>query len=313
MSERISAIILTYNEAKHIERCLRSLEGVADQTVVIDSGSTDATVDLCRSFGAEVLVNPWRNYSTQFNWGLDSTTLTGEWCLRIDADEYLTDELRATLQAQVMQGMVTPEVTGLYVNRVMVFMGRALRWGGCGRLPMLRLFRRGVGRCEERWMDEHIALTRGSTLQLRGDLVDENLNNIGWWVTKHNGYATREAIDLLNISYGFDPQTERESIGLRTKAGRKRLLKEAVYSRLPTGIRAAAYFLYRYVVQLGVLDGRAGLVFHFMQGFWYRFLVDLKVNEIRRKAHARGLPLATVIRDEYGIQVGPKQRSAAPP
>lgn len=308
MSERISAIILTFNEEKHIERCLRSLAGVADQVVVVDSGSTDATVDLCRRFGAEVLVNPWRNYSTQFNWGLDNTRLTGEWCLRIDADEYLTDELRATLQAQVMQGMVTPEVTGLYVNRVMVFMGRALRWGGCRFLPMLRLFRTGVGCCEERWMDEHIALTRGTTLQLRGDLVDENLNNIGWWVTKHNGYATREAIDLLNIRFGFDRQTTRESLGMRTQAGRKRFLKEVVYSRLPSGVRAAVYFFYRYVFLLGVLDGRAGLVFHFMQGFWYRFLVDLKVEEIRRLADARGLPLATVILTEYGIQVGPEQR-----
>lgn len=308
MSERISAIILTFNEEKHIERCLRSLAGVVDQVVVVDSGSTDATIDICRNFGVNFLVNPWRNYSTQFNWALDNAPLDGEWCLRIDADEYLTDELRATLKLQLKHGIVAPDVTGLYVNRVMVFMGRTLRWGGCWRLPMLRLFRTGVGRCEERWMDEHIARTHGTTLRLRGDLVDENLNNIGWWVTKHNGYATREAIDLLNIRFGFDRQTGRESIGLRTQAGRKRFLKEVVYSRLPGGIRAAVYFLYRYVLLLGVLDGYAGLVFHFMQGFWYRFLVDLKVDEIRRRADSRGLPLSTTILAEYGIRVDPDQR-----
>lgn len=308
MNERISAVILTFNEAKHIERCIRSLAGVVDQLVVVDSGSTDATVDICRRFGADVLVNPWRNYSTQFNWALDHAPLAGEWCLRIDADEYLTEELRATLLTQVKHGTVSRAVTGLYVNRVMVFMGRALRWGGCRRLPMMRLFRTGVGRCEERWMDEHIALVHGTTLLLRGNLVDENLNNIGWWVTKHNGYATREAIDLLNIRYGFGRQTTRESIGLRTQAGRKRFLKEVVYSRLPSGLRSAVYFLYRYVCLLGVLDGRAGLVFHFMQGFWYRFLVDLKVDEICRRADEQGLPLTEVILAEYGIQVGPDKQ-----
>jgi glycosyltransferase involved in cell wall biosynthesis len=308
MTTQVSAIILTFNEEKHIERCLRSLAGVVDQVVVVDSGSTDATVDICRRFGAEVLVNPWRNYSTQFNWGLDNARLTGEWCLRIDADEYLTNALRSTLQTRLKQGAVSPDITGLCVNRVMVFMGRAIRWGGCGRLPMLRLFRTGVGRCEERWMDEHITLAHGNTLRLRGDLVDENLNNIGWWVTKHNAYATREAIDLLNIRLGFDRQTTRESIGLWTQVGRKRFLKEAVYSRLPSGVRSAAYFLYRYVLLLGFLDGRAGLVFHFMQGFWYRLLVDLKVEEVRRRAAAQGLSLATAILAEYGVQVGPDQR-----
>lgn len=313
MSNSISAVILTFNEEKHIERCLRSLEGVVDQVVIVDSGSTDATVDICRRNGADVLVNQWKNYSTQFNWGLDHARLTGEWCLRIDADEVLSEELRTTLLAQVKPGTLGPEITGCYINRVMVFMGRALRWGGCGRLPMLRLFRTGVGRCEERWMDEHIALARGTTAHLRGDLVDENLNNIGWWIAKHNGYATREAIDLLNIRFGFDQRSTRESIGLGTQAGRKRFLKEVVYSRLPITFRSAAYFLYRYVLQLGVLDGRAGLIFHFMQGFWYRLLVDLKVDELQRRAKARGLPLTVVIRDEYGINIGTDRHGLTPP
>ena len=313
MTERITAIILTFNEEKHIERCIRSLAGVVDRIVVVDSNSVDATVEICRRFGAEVFSNPWRNYSTQFNWALDNARLAEGWCLRIDADEFLSDELRATLTTQVKQGTVAPVVTGLYISRVMVFMGRALRWGGCWRLPMLRLFRSGAGRCEERWMDEHIALSHGTTQQLSGDLVDENLNNIGWWIAKHNGYATREAIDLLNIRFGYDQQTTRESIGLRTQAGRKRFLKEVVYSRLPGTIRSVAYFVYRYIVQLGVLDGRAGLVFHFLQGFWYRLLVDLKVDELQRRAKARAVPLTTVIRDEYGIQVGTERSGLTPP
>ncbi len=307
MRNRITALILTANEEKHIARCLRSLAGVVDQVVVVDSGSTDNTVALCREWGAEVHHNPWRNYSSQLNWGLDHGGIRGDWCLRIDADEYLSEPLRASLRRRVLESEVPAEVTGFYVNRIMVFMGRAIRHGGCGSLYMLRLFRRGAGRCEERWMDEHIALSSGRTERLEGELVDENLNNIGWWIGKHNNYATREAIDLLNMRHGFEAHTPRVSMDEGSQASRKRWLKEKVYARLPTGVRAALYFVWRYVGQLGFLDGQAGLVFHFMQGFWYRFLVDLKVNELEGRAAASGRPIEQVIEAEYGFRVGARQ------
>lgn len=304
MRNRITALILTANESKHIARCLRSLQGVVDQVVVVDSGSTDETVAICRQWGAEVHHNPWRNYSTQLNWGLDHGDIRGDWCLRIDADEYLSERLRESLRQRVLEGAIADEVNGFYVNRIMVFMGRAILHGGCGSLYMLRLFRRGQGRCEERWMDEHIALTGGRTERLGGELVDENLNNIGWWIGKHNNYATREAIDLLNMRHGFEAHTHHRSMDEGSQASRKRWLKEKVYARLPTGLRALLYFAWRYVGQLGFLDGKAGLVFHFMQGFWYRFLVDVKVNELEDRAKASGQPIERVIEAEYGFRVG---------
>ncbi|WP_119290379.1 glycosyltransferase family 2 protein [Azohydromonas sediminis] len=303
MHEPITALILTFNEEKHIDRCLRSLSGVVSQVVVIDSGSTDRTVEICREHGVEVYTNPWKNYSSQFNWGLDHCDIRGAWCLRIDADEYLSEPLRGALRDRVAAGLVPDAVTGLYVHRVMVFMGRAIRWGGCGGLYMLRLFRTGRGRCEERWMDEHIVLDGGATGRLPGELIDQNLNNIGWWVAKHNGYATREAIDLLNLKYRFDTCSAHNAIGGHSQAARKRWFKERVYAHLWPGLRASLYFLFRYFGLLGFLDGYPGFVFHFMQGFWYRFLVDLKVGELERRAKRTGVPIEEVVMIEYGIRL----------
>jgi len=304
MQETITALILTFNEEKHIDRCLRSLAGIASQVVVIDCGSTDQTVAICRAHGAEVHVNPWKNYSSQFNWGLDHGGIRGHWCLRIDADEYLSEPLRAALRDRVVAGLVPKDLVGLYVHRVMVFMGRAIRWGGCGNLYMLRLFRTGRGRCEERWMDEHIVLDGGRTARLPGDLIDENLNNVGWWINKHNNYATREAIDLLNRKYGFARRELKADVDRRSQEGRKRWFKEHLYAGLPAGLRCAAYFLYRYIGLLGILDGREGFIFHFLQGFWYRFLVDVKMQELERRALASNVSIADAIEAEYGYKVG---------
>lgn len=303
----ICAIVLTHNEGQHLDRCLLSLNGLVSRIVVVDSGSTDMTAEVARKYGADFYTNKWRNYSAQFNWALANSNISEEWCLRIDADEYLSEPLRVSVRRRVIEAEVPDDVTGYYVNRIMVFTGRAIRHGGCGDLYMLRLFRRGQGRCEERWMDEHIALKSGRTERLTGELVDENLNNIGWWIGKHNNYATREAIDLLNMRHGFEAYMPRLSIEDGSQARRKRWLKEAVYARLPTGIRAAFYFIWRYVGQAGFLDGRAGLAFHFMQGFWYRYLVDLKVIELERLAAARKQTIEQVIEAEYGFRVGPNR------
>jgi len=194
-------------------------------------------------------------------------------------------------------------VTGYLVPRTIVFMGRGLRWGGCGGLHMLRLFRREIGRCEQRWMDEHIVLARGVARRLRGELIDENLNNIGWWTSKHNGYAAREAIDILGI--GYDGQRTKQSVrsALFSHAARKRVLKEMIYAKLPGGLRAVSYFLYRYIGLLGFLDGRAGFYFHALQGLWYRLLVDVKVMEIQRRANDDACDMSMAVKREYGIDV----------
>lgn len=298
----LTAIILTNNESIHIERCIRSLSGVASQVIVVDSNSTDDTVKKARACNAEVYINPWVNYSTQFNWALDNLSIQGEWTLRIDADEYITPQLRLSLKKLFT---IDPGISGFFVHRHIVFLQRLLRWGGCRKLSMLRIFRTGLGRCEQRWMDEHMIIHRGTTELLEGSLIDENLRNIGWWLDKHNSYATREAIDLLNIQYKFENHTDRNRIGIASQAGRKRILKELIYARLPMTFRAFVYFLYRYIFLLGFLDGQAGFAFCFLQGFWYRYVVDLKVNEIKCRAQRDSMSIAEAVFAEYGINVTP--------
>jgi glycosyltransferase involved in cell wall biosynthesis len=302
---KICAIVLTHNEERHLERCLSSLAGLVARLVVVDSGSTDATIAIARRLGADVYDHPWVNYATQFNWALDNAVITEDWCLRIDADEYLSAELRKSVLEEVRGGTIADAVFGLEVNRIMVFMNRPIRWGGVGDLYMLRLFRFGYGRCEERWMDEHIALDRGTVRRLKGTLVDHNLNNLGWWIAKHNAYATREAIDLLNIRYNFQPAQALEAQVERSQAARKRWLKVHIYSRLPGSIRAGLYFLWRFIFRLGFLDGSTGIAFHVLQGFWYRMLVDLKMTELERESRATGRPISSVIQSQYGYKVGP--------
>lgn len=277
MTLDLTAIILTFNETLHIERCITRLKTVCREVIVVDSFSTDRTVDIARSLGATVLQNGWVNHAHQFNWALDHATISTQWVIRVDADEYLDSGLEALAALDT----ATPDITGFYLNRKYVFLGQWIRHGAMYPVQTLRIFRVGQGRVEQRWMDEHIVLASGQAASLHIDLVDDNLNPVSWWIQKHNGYATLEMLEAMNLKYGFMPRDERlqQTGATRSQAGMKRWIKERLYSRLPLFLRPFLYFLYRYVIRLGFLDGRKGLAFHFMQGFWYRALVDLKVLE----------------------------------
>ncbi len=290
----LTVIILTRDEARHIERCIASVSGLAERIIVIDSGSTDATCALATAAGAEVRHHDWVNHASQFNWALDACTVTSAWTLRLDADEIVTPKLAASLAGF----LATPtQAAGVTINRAIHFLGRHIRWGGIYPVEILRLWRTGKGRIESRWVDEHV-LVDGPIIHIDGDIADINLNGISWWTAKHNGYATREAIDQLTLKPRRDSNR-----ALSPQARRKRWLKDNIYARLPLGLRPLLYFLIRYVVLLGFLDGWPGLAFHGLQGLWYRFLVDVKIAELRGLMAARGDDLATVVAAEYGLQL----------
>lgn len=294
------AIILTYNEERHLARCIASLQDLAGEVLVVDCHSTDATVELARAHGARVVQHAWTNHAQQFNWALTQVDPDTEWVLRIDADEVLTPGLVEEIRARLPS--VGPQIDGVNLRRRMTFQGRLIRHGGLFPVKVLRLFRYGRGRCEDRWMDEHIKVT-GSTIEFRGELIDDNLNSLTWWTDKHNRYASREAVDLLNLEYGFMERDSVASLRGGGQAGMKRWLKETVYARLPGGFRAFAYWLYRYVIRLGFLDGQAGAAFHFLQGFWYRYLVDAKIAEVKRYMRDHGTDVTTAIERVLGIRV----------
>lgn len=297
---KLTAVLLTFNEEKHLARCIASLAGVASEVVIADCFSTDNTLEIALAHGARVIQRKWVNHATQFNWALTQLEADTEWVLRIDADEVLTPELVTEIQARLPG--VGPAVDGVFCSRRMAFQGRLIRHGGVFPVRVMRLFRHGRGECENRWMDEHIKVA-GPTVDFAGEMVDDNLNSLTWWTDKHNQYASREVVDLLNLEYGFMPHDSVARLRGGKQAGVKRWLKERVYARLPTGFRACAYFSYRYVLRLGFLDGQAGTAFHFLQGFWYRYLVDAKLAEVRRYMTTHDVGVKPAIEKVLGIKV----------
>ena len=278
----IGAIILTYNEEKHIARCIGSLKGVCDEIWVIDSFSTDRTREIAEGLGAIVYKNPWKNYATQFNWGLKNCPIKADWLWRIDADEYLEGGIGEAVRAAIETA--SADVNGIYVRKRIDFMGRPLLHGGWYPSYHLKVWRRGHGECENRWMDEHIIIFDGTTITVNeGNQVDANLNDLTWWTAKHNGYATREMADMLMIEYELDAKAEEVIPNFfGTEEQRKRWLK-IKYVKAPLFVRPFINFIYRYILKGGFRDGRKGFVWHVLQGFWYRMLVDAKVYELKER------------------------------
>lgn len=296
----LAVIILTKDEELHIERALASVEGIAERCFVVDSGSTDRTLALARSKGATVLRNPWLNYATQFNWALAQLPEGTDWVLRLDADEIVTASLRQEIMTRLRS--ISADVDGIYISRSMKFLGGEIRFGGLFPIRVIRLFRHGRGRCEDRWMDEHI-IVHGPTAEFSGEIVDDNLNSLTWWTQKHNFYASREVVDLLNLEFGFMPRETVAAVRGGQQAGIKRWIKEVVYAKLPGGLRVFLYFFYRFFVRLGFLDGREGRSFHILQGFWYRYLVDAKLAAVKGRLRVNGADVVSAIHDVLGIDV----------
>ena len=277
----ITAIILTYNESRHIGRAIRSIQAFTDQICVVDSGSTDGTTDIAKQLGAEVHTHPFVNQAKQFQWALDTLDVRGAWVLRLDADEIIEPDLAREIAEQLPR--LPADVVGVNLKRKHIFMDRWVRHGGRYPLVMLRLWRRGQGRVEDRWMDEHVVVWGGRTVTFNGGFADHNLHDLGYFTDKHNKYATREAIEVLNQRLGLFARDEAlNARSASPQASFKRWVKERLYNRIPFTVSAPLYFLWRYVFQLGFLDGRSGLVYHFLQGCWYRFLVGARLMELER-------------------------------
>jgi glycosyltransferase involved in cell wall biosynthesis len=275
----LAVVILTHNEERHISRALTSIAGIATEVFVVDSFSTDRTVELAQAQGATVQQNKFINYAKQFQWALDNAPITASWIMRLDADEVIETDLAARIRDELPR--LADDVVGISLKRKHIFLGRWIRHGGRYPLLLVRIWRRGHGRIEDRWMDEHMILWGGRTVTFDGGFADHNLNDLSFFTDKHNKYATREAIDVINerrrlFHRDVDLTTEEGS----RQAAIKRWIKERLYNRVPYQISTPAYFLFRMIFQLGFLDGKEGLVYHGLQGLWYRFLVGAKVAEL---------------------------------
>ena len=293
----ISVIILTFNEEQHIKRCLENVNQFAKKVYVIDSFSTDNTVGIAKSMGATVVQHKWPgNQAEQFNWALENIEIDTEWIFRLDADEYLLPELIEELQAKVP--LLDENITGITFKRRHIFLGR---WMKRGTYPVmiLRMFRTGKAVCEQRLMDEHIELLEGENITFENDFVDENLNNLSWWAQKHVGYAVREAAELLDIEYNITGNDSGER-HLSEKTLQKRKLK-LKYAKKPLFWRSFAYFIYRYFFKMAFLEGKEGFLWSFMQGWWYRTLVDAKIYEIKKACGNDKEKIIAHLKENYNI------------
>ena len=281
MNNSIAVIILAFNEEIHIERCIRSAQQVTDKIVVVDSFSTDDTCAIARRMGAVVYQHRFENYAKQFNWALENCDIKAQWIWRLDADEYI----EPSLAEQALQTIetVSEDVNGIYVNRKIVFMGQPLLHGGWYPVQHLKIMRKGFGACEDKWMDEHLVIFSGTTISIDGDQTDDNLNDLTWWSHKHVNYASREAIDSLLTEYNL--QNSKDLVLPKfwgSHAERKRWLKMK-YAKPPLFVRPLVNFFIRYILKAGFLDGKRGFIWHFMQGYWYRMLVDCKIYELKKR------------------------------
>lgn len=296
----LTVVILTLNEELHIARALTSVASIAEKCVIVDSGSTDRTVEIAQGMGAQVLANPFVTQAQQFNWVLDQLPSETDWILRLDADEIVSEALALEIAAK-LDG-VPGHIHGMRLSRRMNFLGQPVRRGGLFPIRLVRLLRHNHGRSEDRWMDEHI-IVDGEVGDFSGEIIDDNLNSLTWWTHKHNNYASREVVEMLNLEHGFMARGEGGAANHAGGTGAKRWIKENLYGRLPGGLRALAYFLYRYVVRLGFLDTREGQMFHVLQGFWYRYLVDAKLREVQTYMKDNDTDAVAAIMEVIGIDV----------
>lgn len=296
----ITAICMTRDEERNLEACLQSIAPYVNEILVVDSFSTDATEAIAKKYGARFVQHAWENYARQFQWAL-SQPMNNDWVLRIDADERWTPEGFSRVRELLKDG----ELNGIYVRMKIFFMGRWIRHGDFYPNIFLRLFRRSkMANIEQRWMDEHIQVD-GKTIVTDIDVIEANFDrqeSISLWTAKHNSYSTREAIDYLLAQHSERPESIGDVTG--NKVERKRWLKENVYNALaPKFVRPMLYFLYRYIFKLGFLDGKEGFIFHMLQGFWYRFLVDVKIYQIEKRMREKKQDLATAVFEAYGVKL----------
>jgi len=297
----ISVVVLTFNEERNLPACLESLAGWAAQIFVVDSGSTDRTTAIAAQFGAQVVAHPFETHARQWQWALASLAIDHAWVLALDADQSVTPELRDAIARGLPAWNGPRSPVGAYVNRRQIFRGRWIRHGGYYPKYLLKLFRRDAVSLDEEDRVDHHFLVDGPTVVLSGDLIEDNRNeaDIRVWIDKHNRYAALQAREEEARS----DRSTRAAHLLGSPDERTRWRK-GIWNRLPLFVRPFLYFAYRYVCRLGFLDGKEGLIFHFMQACWYRLLVDINRDELRRRPASRARPESEVAESDVVTSSG---------
>lgn len=275
MIPNLSILVLTYNEEIHLNRLLDNLHLLTNKIYVVDSYSTDSTISILKNRNVRYSQNLFVNHSKQINFAIESNPYDTVWTMRLDADEWISKDLISELHTK-LDKLEISSINGFYMKRKVLFLGKELNYGNLNPMWLLRIWRKGEGICNDKWMDEKIILKNPITEKLTHTFFDNNLNDLTWWTNKHNLYANREALEILKEKY-IDQKISNE------KASNRDLILfslKSFYNKVPIFVRPILLFLYSYFFRLGFLDGRHGLIWNILQVLWYRFLVDTKVYEI---------------------------------
>lgn len=270
----LTAIIITKNEETNIADCINSITGFASRILVIDSGSDDKTQEIAKALGAEVYYHEFETHAKQRNWAIDTLDITTKWILRIDADERFTPELNSRLEKEMLLHE-NDDVSGITIEAWLYFMGRCMKHGG-GRKRKVMIFKTGIGRIEDRKMDEHTVLSEGRAIFVEEKFLHYDFKDINAYVKKLNWYATREMQDY------FDNQFESQQLdGTNKKISNKRSKKMKYYAA-PMFLRCWLYFVYAYIFRANFLNGKEGFIYSFLYHLYYRILVDAKILEYKK-------------------------------
>jgi glycosyltransferase involved in cell wall biosynthesis len=275
-------IILTYNEEMHLPRLLNSIYELNATVCILDSGSTDHTLTIAATYEAQVKQHPFKNHPQQWHHALHTFDIKTPWVIGLDADQILSDELKQQLLN--FKDEDYQHLDGIYFNRKNYFKGKWLKYGGYYPFYLLKMFRYGTGYSDLNENMDHRFIVPGKTATWKNAwLIEENLkeNHISFWIDKHNRYSDLLAQEEIERRQKIRKQTLTPSL-LGTPDQRTAWLKQ-LWWRMPLFIRPALYFMYRYIFRLGILDGYAGFIFHFLQGFWFRLVVDIKIKELLNK------------------------------
>lgn len=299
----LTTIILTYNEELHIRRCLDNVCMFSKKVIVVDSPSTDRTIEICNEFeNVEVVVHKYPgNQAEQFNWALDNVNISTDWVLRVDADEYLELELIAELYEKLPT--MNPNESAVVVPIGREFMGKRLRYGIVNEVALTRLFRTGKVHYELRLMDEYMNIHEGETIRFEHEIVDASCIGLKAFTDKHNNYSSREAALLLDAEFDLTENNDNKDNSEYAKEVAAKRAQKKKYAKMPLFWRAFAYFIYRYIVKLGFLDGKEGFCWDFYQGLWYRMLVDGKILEVKKACRNDKQAMIIYIQERFGIQL----------
>lgn len=272
----ITAIILTKDESENIRDCINSVKDYIKRIVIVDSGSTDDTVKIAKELGADVYFNEFNYYAQQFNWAIDNCKINTEWTLRLDADERFTPSLFEEIK-EILKTSNERGINGVTMEAWLYFMGKKLRYGASKKRKLM-LFRTGKGRIEDRRRDAHTVISGGKTVSTREKFIHYDYKNLNNFIDKYNKYASREFKDYLDYLEGKDTKISTDE-----KIQRTRENKFGIYYKAPSFIRARLWYIYNYYFKLGFLDGREGQIYHYLECYWYRYLVDAIIFENQKE------------------------------